>query len=153
MNVRVVFFLFFWNFLVGSIKGYVTMNIPNFFTWHPLSPCVSPSKLKSKNRQIIFEETRLRRMYFARFAILEMPIISPPLGLAGPNYWHKQSRLGHWTMEMICSECLAISIITNSILYFLEVFVFLHILCHHQAFMTLNLKLFEKLILLNNYVL
>ena len=93
-------------------------------------------------------------MYFARFAILEMPIITPPLGLAGPNYWHKQSRLGHWTMEMICSECLAMSIMPNSILYFLEVFVWTYIsfatIRTFKAFMTL--KLFETLILLNNYV-
>ena len=94
-------------------------------------------------------------MYFARFAILEMPIITPPLGLAGPNYWHKQSRLGHWTMEMICSEYLAISIMPKSILYLLEVFVWAYIsfaaIRTFKAFMTL--KLFETLILLNKYVL
>ena len=88
-------------------------DIPNPHVFHP-------PNLNLKKRQIIFEETTLRRMYFARFAILEMPIIPPPLGLAGPNYWHKQSRLGHWTMEMIRSEYLAISIMQNPFCIFLK---------------------------------
>ena len=56
---------------------------------------------------------------------------------------------------MICSEYLAISIMPKSILYLLEVFVWAYIsfatIRTFKAFMTL--KLFETLILLNNYVL
>ena len=116
-------------------------------------PCVSTSKLKLKKKTNHLRGNQVEKDVLCPVCHSGNAYHHPPLGLAGPNYWHKQSRLGHWTMEMICSECLAISIMPNSILYFLEVFVYLHILCHHQAFMTLNLKLFEKLILLNNYVL